>query len=160
MTINLGKPTDPSAFHRKFRWTFEGKDKDGNISFPQSFVKMRNDEKSFLESRPFQNEITFTSFFTMYEEKGKARQEFDKINNTAYDTVSGSLNLYDGCGSLMEEWKIEGIKLTSSFPSEEFPEIDYHENIIVDWHIFYEKLTYINYCKPISDVTKNLIEGK
>ncbi len=144
--------TDIMLSKKKFRFTFEGKDKDGNISFPVSFVKIdkipycsvmaiADENGGKIVSTP--GDLIISSHFEYRnshleykkEQEDIATKEFDRINDTAYNTISGVLK----CSN--EEWKLEGIKLTSSFP---FPEADYDDGIMVDWHMSYEKCDYNN----------------
>ncbi len=112
--MGIGKIGCPDGISlKRHRFTFEGKDKHGNITFPKSFVKITGnpDETESLE----------------------LIIQFDKIQGGFQDTTSGTLQLYDGCGRLLKEYVLEGIK---------FGEID-----IVD-DISYEKFNHIIHVRP------------
>jgi hypothetical protein len=131
---------------RKFRWTFEASDKNSNIVFRESFVRLderpvaeeNNGELKFLDGK-----IKIIQYFTMYEEKDKAKEEFDKFSN-ASQAITATLRLYDGIGDLLEEWKFEDVEMELDRENSIFEE----GNIIPTWIVSYKKASYssFSYC--------------
>lgn len=142
---------------RKYRWTFEAFAVDGTVTFPQSFVKVSNrpafpymmigDENGGHEEY-LPGDLRITQFFTFYDGEGEAFEAFNEfLSKTAFDATStGVLRLYDGCGTLVEEWQMEGV--TIKFLSHDF--LDYSsDEIIADWEIKYQKSEWVNHAESI-----------
>ena len=153
----LGGPGAASAFKKKFRWTFEAKSKDGTVTFPQSFVKVsarpdfpysvvadeHGGHKEYKEYKEYvPGAITITQFFTFYDshlEFSKALFDFFSKANIQ-ETNSGLLNLYDGCGKLLEQWEFEDVTIKII---EDDSNIE-NEEAILNWSVSYQKCEWIN----------------
>lgn len=138
-----------AAFKKKFRWTFEATSKEGVVTFPQSFVKVSarpafpysvvaDEHGGHKEYVP--GAITIAQFFTFYDshlEFSKALFDFfSKVN--IQETNLGLLNLYDGCGKLIEQWELEDVTIKI-----EDSNIDIEEAIL-NWSVMYQKCEWIN----------------
>lgn len=128
-----------TIFKRKYRYTVQIVDENEQEVFPEAFVK--------LEQRlPFRCQdqrwigvggmLHFTQYFTMFDKKGEARERYDKQVSGLKDGVlhEARLRRYDGCGVLLEEWRMQDLELT--------PRPDYHSEdcIIADWWLRYQRL--------------------
>jgi len=143
------------SIKKKFRWTFEAKTASGDIAFPESFVKISHrpdfpyslvaDENGgHKEYNP--GNFVISQFFTFYEDgidPCDGVGEFAKfLATTLIDhTETGNLRLYDGCGTVIEHWELEGVKIKLLHQDC----IDYaSDDTIVDWKIDYKKCEYKN----------------
>jgi hypothetical protein len=140
------------AFKKKFRWTFEAKSKEGVVTFPQSFVKLNArpafpysmvaDELFAIDFEWIPNSIILTQFFTFYDnalEFSKALYEFlSKVN--IQETNSGLLNLYDGCGNIIEQWSLSDVVIKMEMDDSNIE----GEEVILNWSISYQKCEWIN----------------
>lgn len=140
-----------SGSKKKFRWTFEAKSKEGVVTFPQSFVKL-NARPAFPYSMVADENggheeyipgaITITQFFTMFDsplEFSKALYEFlSKVN--IQETNLGLLNLYDGCGNIIEQWSLSDVIIKMEMDDSNIE----NEEVIFNWSISYQKSEWIN----------------
>jgi len=136
---------------RKFRWTFEGKNKAGEVVLPQCFVKpsdrpppcpnMAVADENGGSIVPVPGEINITYFFTMYESAGEARKEYQKYNGRFSEVTSGHLQLLDGCGALVEEWFFEDVSMILGGSSELYSE----DHIVPEWNVTYQKAKWVNH---------------
>jgi len=142
--FTLGKlGTDWKPTIRKFRWLFEGFDKD-NLNIIQSIVKVSHrpdfpymlvaDENGGKEVC-LPGEISITQFFTFYDEKDKAGKEFKEAFDNSIKVVSAKLVILDGCGVPVEHWLLEDVKMTLN-PA---IDIDDPDDIIAEWKVVYQK---------------------
>lgn len=145
----LGLP-NTVAFKKKFRWTFEAKSKDGTVTFPESFVKLNarpNFPYSMVADEHGGHEeyipgaITLTQFLTMFDsslEFSKALYKFLNIN--VKETNSGLLNLYDGCGNIIEQWSLSDVVINMQMDDSNIE----NEEVILNWFVSYQKSEWIN----------------
>lgn len=144
-----------TIFKRKWRWTFQGVDKNNNPVFPEHFVKMSHRPAfpykavgdvngGHLEFEP--GEVSITQYHTMYEEKGEARRKFEEIYGREKEVVAGRVKLYDGCGDLLEQWDFLEVKMTLNPLSE----IDDDDHIVAEWSVKYKKSVH-NFIKGINE---------
>ena len=128
--MGLGELGGPSVIHkRKFRWTFEIYGPCG-LSIPKNFVKLAARPSLSIEETEinYLNGKTWipgkgtweTITVTYYDVAGSANQDLWGWIATLYDYTDsvglkqstirsgyeglGILNLYDGCGTILEEW--------------------------------------------------------
>lgn len=143
-------------FHRKFRWTFEATFPNGKI--PLHFVK--------VNARPGTLE-TFTITYVIDSKESEpfwpVLQSFysnldEKIDTASKEWLSklgaGTLKLWDGAGTLLETWELEGL-----YPfSVNFGELDHSDSdystIEITWR--YSKANYIN---PFAWSAQKVIDG-
>lgn len=122
--------------HRRWRWTFEGKDKDGNVSFPMNTVRVNvrpklDANKLSITVFDYQNWKSIPEIQTFLSDVFQTRK-------TASTTTSGILKLYDGVGIIIEEWEIYGITMEQTGH-------EVMENVVTfDWEICYESIKYNN----------------
>lgn len=148
------------VFKRKFRWTIEGETPKGKLE--PLFVKVAARPNPEIE----ETEINFLSAKTWIP--GKVATNWEKVTCTAFD-VNGdfctaifpllptddkepapeqlgkfTLNLYDGCGCLIESWDMSGAYISKIA----FGELDYSssEETTIEFDISYKKenLVYKN----------------
>ena len=133
---------------KKFRRTFQGFNENGEIIFPETFVKLVEsisfpytaiaDENGGI-TVPLPGTLRFIQCFTFYENDGEARKDFEKFNNQKEEVTSACLILYDGCGNMLEKRTFEAVKMFIT-PESEFLATD-DNHIIVEWRVDYEKST-------------------
>lgn len=122
---------------KKFRWTFEGKNCNGEAIFPESFMKINN--------RPAYDgvdDIYLTQYFMFYEEEGQTKESFDEFNRSFKDVTGGILRCYDGCGNIIEDWSLKNVTVKL---------IQGHEDpdcIVADWKISYTESSWRNVSGP------------
>lgn len=138
--VDFGTPT----FKRKFRWTFEGKNENGDVVFKESFVKLdhrpdfpysivADENEGHKEYLP--GTLEMTQYFTMMDHPGEARNHFVELNKMVPLVRSGTAKLYDGCGSIIEQWIFEGTKMNLH----PFCDTSDDDDIIANWVLSYEK---------------------
>ena len=105
-------------FKRKFRWTVEGRN-NNEVVFPETFVKLSHHPSCPIAAVGDENgghmefvpgELHFDVIGAMFDTKLEADESFHKLSR-ASETTIGFLKLYDGCGSIVNQWQYEGVKL-------------------------------------------------
>lgn len=130
---------------KKYMWAFQGFDTNGDICFPETFVKLdARPSFPYMDAKggklvPISGEIRIRQFFTMYENVGAARNEFDKFNGKDKDVQSACLILYDGAGSPLEKWILNKAQMHLCIESE----LEDDDHIIAEWQVNYEESEYI-----------------
>src|SRR6266436_8076130 len=116
---------------RKFRWVFEGKNKNGEIVFPSSFV--------IVSRRP-----AFPYMAVADENGGKLVKLPSEIRITIYEidesikyncdhVVRGHLKLLNGFGDIIEEWIFDEVVMKLN------PNSYIDDYVQVDWLVSYGK---------------------
>lgn len=166
MGFDFGLHKDSTKFKRKFRWLFKidsvsaddrsvsslppSKGARPSVSFKEIEVQHLN-ETIFLPGKPEWKTINLTLFDIANNGKNPVFDWLKKI----YDPESGSfisstslkkpnatLELYDGCGQILEEWKFESI-----WPQTiEFGELDMDNTDVItcDITLRYDR-SYLNF---------------
>lgn len=120
---------------RKFRYTFEGKDAEGNVVFPMCFVKISH-RPSFpyvgtAEGLvPIPGSIELTQMFFAYDDPKQAEVDWNKYYPSGLNVVSGVLKTLDGCGEPMESWEFNGVKMKVRVNQDE-------DGIVAEWSVDY-----------------------
>lgn len=123
--LNIGITTSSvSLLHRKFRWYFKAMNDKGDVIFPGEFVRVL--QRPELEG----NGIIEIEFFNG-----------TSINENAVDSCL--LELLDGCGNPIENWTLNGVKLTKEKSGEEYTHVK----------IKYESIKYEDKCPVFSDIS-------
>jgi len=165
----IGQPD--MVFKRKFRWTFEIRgfcDNEAN-AVPEHFVKMAArpniaieetelnhlNAKMWIPGKATWETITVTYIDVAHEEM---RSLYDWLA-TVYDftdpvnlrmgtkrdwRATGILNLYDGCGEILENWQLQNMWPTAM----NFGELDYSnsEEATIELTLRYSQVSYRSYC--------------
>jgi hypothetical protein len=123
------------CFKKKFRWYVELENSAGEYLFG-SFVKLIFDDNAL---RPLSHtRLVFRQFFTMYDESGMARRDFDRMLWAVTHVDKLSLRLYDGCGTPLETWTLTNAQIELD------PTVDASDDdsIIADWIVTYDEAKY------------------
>lgn len=85
------------------KWTFEGKDADGNVVFPESLVKISNRPNFVgdMDGIRFVGDFEITQFF----------ESFSEVKLNGESTATANLRLYAGCGDMIEDWSLGEMKV-------------------------------------------------
>ena len=174
--MGLGKLGDSNiVFKRKFRWTLYIMDPNtGEMIVPRMFVKtatrpqvnIEETEIDFLNQKqwiPGANNwqtTTVTAWNVQQDDAGQALydyigQLYNQSNQAlmpAHSKANFILELWDGCGNLIEGWKMKEGFITSL----KFGELDYtsSEEVDIEMDIRYTNIEYISYCDgktPVGD---------
>jgi hypothetical protein len=175
INMGLGLIGGPNVIHkRQFRWTFEVTNGPCGLTVPPDFVKLANRPNLEIEETEinYLNGKTWipgkgtwqTITVTYYDVVGSGANNiglwnwiaavYDYTNpitlkqGTARADYSGtaSLILYDGCGNILETWK-----LSDAWPQAiNFGELDYSSSEVatIELTIRYSQVTYLNGCGP------------
>lgn len=169
--MGIGKLGDPSiVFKRKFRWTLYITDSQtGEMIVPRMFVKtstrpqlnIEETEINFLNQKqwiPGANnwQTTTMTAYDVSNQDGEAGQALYSYIGQLYSQSNQALmhnstakanyvlELWDGCGCLMEGWKMKDGFITSL----KFGELDYtsSECVDIEMDVRYTNIEYISYC--------------
>ena len=165
----IGQPD--IVFKRKFRWTFEifGFCGNENNQIPEHFVKLASrpnlsieeteinhlNAKTWIPGKASWETITVTYIDVAHEEMttlwnwlATVYDFTDPIqlrqgNKRNWD-ATGVLNLYDGCGTLLEGWQMQHAWPTAI----NFGEMDYSssEEATIELTLRYSDVKYTSYC--------------
>lgn len=159
------------TFKRKFRWTFsiQGFCNNAKNTIPENFVKVAArpgldieevevnflNAKMWLPGKGTWNTITVTYYDAAYTELQNLYNWLATVYNFA-DPVNltqgekrdwngtGVLNMYDGCGTLLETWQLLNV-----FPKAvEFGDLSYEDSAIaeIELTLRYSNVKYQSYC--------------
>lgn len=167
----LGLPN--IVFKRKYRWTFELQACNGK-KIPEYFVKVaarphltiEETEINFLNAKSWipgkaawdTIEITYYDISSTNGDNNQAlwswiagiynfvgaNPTYKQATKRADWAGSGTLRMYDGCGSVLEMWQ-----LGNAFPVDvNWGDLDYSNNDLCDITLTlrYSEVSYINYC--------------
>lgn len=100
---------------KRFQWTFEGRNADGNIVFPECFVK--------VTSSPFEKMTISANFYE--------QEQIDKLIAGTKHVVSASLKMFI-LDTPAEEWTLHGVQMNYNKS-----DLDYDDRY--EWTITYEE---------------------
>ncbi len=168
----LTKAPTLTPLKRKFRWTFEGKDVEGQTLFEESFVKVSHrphlgqiavaDENGgHIEHLP--GEIDVTQCYIMFDsdiEKLEATAKFEQHKAVAENIKTAILRIYCGAGTLLETWTLREAVMTLSLLKSMFYDDGEMEPVWsvsyqkCDWEQLYDKLLGVSQESRPSDQPK------
>jgi len=111
---------------RKYRWSITGLNQLGQTVVEEAIGQTNFPGNSFS--------ISFTQFFTMYDYPGSAGPAFRSVNSRIKEVSQVLVKRYDGCGQIVEQWKLGNALMVLDPDSDASSEDD----IIARWFIFYD----------------------
>lgn len=165
--MGLGMLGQEIRFIRKFRWFMSGR--FGSIEIPAMQIKLSGRPSIDAENNHYITTTIFEESKQLYEIAAthsllNQKSEYKKTSNywikKNQSKVFGEIDLmlYDGCGCLLETWKLNGVLLSDV----NFGELDYtsSEENIVEFGWKYASCEYvpakqhwINNCKATSSTS-------
>jgi hypothetical protein len=121
--------------HKKFRWTFIGYNQQNEVVFPESVFKIKVDIPSWSQDS---RQKMYIIQYIMHDSLEEPRQQFAERINSLPQITSATMNLYNGCGTLLETWELKDITMLVKEKNESC------DGVIVEWEIIYKEIILKN----------------